>query len=176
MARPQPEDERMRGRSIEEKLSEKFDFLQLSREERRDDLFDELVRSIEVLFKAVPDAYNDFIKERSEIEKELSEELNKIEKAASVAHDKINEESIRSEGMYEAMWEYREVLEEIIMELMQKHGLVILQQKTYGEVEPVVEVESVEEPESVPEEYIPEPEPERPKKKPHLSRRLNREA
>ena len=65
MVRPQAEYEELRGRSIEEKLSEKFDFLQLSREERHPVLFDELVRSIEVLFKAVPNAYNDYIKEKT---------------------------------------------------------------------------------------------------------------
>lgn len=167
MARPQPEDERLRGRSIEEKLSEKFDFLQLSREERQPDLFDELVRSIEVLFKAVPDAYNDFIKQKETMDNELEEELVSVEQEALRSNDKISEDTLRSDKSYVARWEYREVLEEIIMELMQKHGLVIIQQKIYGEIEPVVEVETVEEP----IEELPEPIPELQKKKPHLMKR-----
>jgi len=168
MVQFQPEDERIRGRSIEEKLSEKFDFLQLSREERHSELFDELVRSIEVLFKAVPSAYNDFITQREVMDKELEKELISIEKRAMLAQDKISEDAVRSDKSYDARWEYREVLEEIIIEIMQKHGLVILQQKTFGEVEPIVEVETLEEEELVPEEEEEPPEP--PRKRPHLMR------
>jgi len=175
MVQFQPEDERLRGRSIEEKLSEKFDFLQLSREERHEGLFDELVRSIEVLFKAVPSAYNDFIVNKTELDKELQSELYNIEKEVSNAQDKISEQTIRSNKTNDAEWQYREVMEEIIMEIMQKHGLVILQQKTFGEVEPVVEVESLEEEEIPEEEEISEP-PEKVRKKPHLLRNINRES
>ena len=168
MVKPQPEFEKLKGKSIEEKISDKFDYLQLSREERQPDLFDELSRSIEVLLKSKPKAYSEFIEAKQQMDVELANELYRIEEKATNAQDKINEDTIRSDESSIAWWEYREVLEEIIMELMQKYDLLIFQNKKSRVVSPVSNFDNYKEEPEENVEQQPEETPE-PKRVPHLS-------
>ena len=120
----QPVEEKLVGRTLEDRLAHKFDDLQIAREDHQTALFDEIARSIEVLFKGVPEAHKELMKEKSELDKDLQEELYAIEEEAKIAKDEIHRQSIYNSRGFKAMWDYREVYEEIIIEVMQKYQLI----------------------------------------------------
>jgi len=120
----QPVEERLVGRTLEDRLAHKFDDLQLSREDHQADLFDEIAKSIEVLMKAVPRAFQELMEYKEELDKDLDEESRAIEQEASYARDEIQKQAVYQSRGFKAMWDYREVYEEIIMEVMQKYKLI----------------------------------------------------
>jgi len=156
-----PSEEReVIGRTLEDRLAEKFDILQLAREQRNDVAFEEIARSVEVLLKVIPDAYNILQYQKNQLEKDLDEQLDDIERRAQNAPNKINADSIRTNESFQAKWDFREVYEEIIIELLQQFKLVPIRHPVYGGIEPV-ETEYIPE-EIEEEEEIPSP-PEKPK-------------
>jgi len=112
------------GKYLEDRLQVKFDDLQIAREDRQADLFDEIAKSIEVLFRAVPQAHEDLQQEKDTLDEDFENELRDIELEASRARDDIHRNAILQNRGYSAQWEYREVYEEILIDVMQKHGLV----------------------------------------------------
>jgi len=118
------EKQKKPGKYLEDRLQVKFDDLQISREDRQAELFDEVAKSIEVLFRGVPKAHEDLIAEKQSLDEDFENELRDIELEASRARDDIHRNAILQSRGYSAQWEYREVYEEIIMDVMQKHGLI----------------------------------------------------
>ena len=181
-----PGEERIEGRTLEDRLAKKFDELQIARENRNGDLFDELSKSIEVLLLGVPDAHKELKQEKEKLDKDLEDELYNIERSASYAKDPIQSQLYKQTKSYDIMWEYREVYEEIIMEVMQKFRLIPLRYIPRSSIEAPktesIDLTANEPAESVttdfepisndePFEIEPTPEPPKPKKKSRLLRR-----
>ena len=117
-------DEVSFGRSLEERLSNKFDALQLARENQNEDLFDEISKSILVLIKAVPSVFDELMNRKDELDKELQDTLQSIRREASYAKDEIQRQGFIKYENFKAQWDYRELLEEIIMEVLEAHSLI----------------------------------------------------
>jgi len=117
-------DEVSFGRSLEERLSNKFDALQLARENQNEDLFDEISKSILVLIKAVPSVFDELMNRKDELDKELKDTLQSIQREASYAKDEIQRQGFIKYENFKAQWDYRELLEEIIMEVLEAHSLI----------------------------------------------------
>lgn len=130
-----PVDEQIFGRTLEDRLANKFDDLQIAREDHQPDLFDEIAKSIEVLLKALPDAFNELMYEKSELDKDLEEETKFIGRQASMAVDDIDRQAIYQSRGFKAMWEYREVYEEVIMEVLQKYHLIPVRKPQQSSIE-----------------------------------------
>jgi len=167
--------EKIRPITIEDRLAIKFDDLQVAREDRVHDLFDEIVKSIEVLFKALPNAYNELMEEKRKLNIELQKELLALREEANQARDDIDKQKLINEKSYRLHWEYRDIIEEIIMEVMQKNNLVIFGiSLTPAEVEPkqTTSNDYAEQRQEEPTYYEPVEEQQETKpvkKKPHLS-------
>lgn len=125
---------------LEDRLAQKFDDLQVSREDRQPELFDEVAKSIEVLLRAVPDAYNDLMEEKETLNNDLYEEVNKIEQEAANAQDEIYRQAILQNKGFTAQWDYREVYEEIIIGVMQKHGLIPMMRSSRSMLESMPDI------------------------------------
>jgi hypothetical protein len=121
-----PTDEKIFGQTLEDRLAHKFNELQEARENRQSELFDEIAKSIEVLLKGVPDAYSDLMKEKTELNRDLEVETRDIQSEVSFARDDIHKQAIWEKRGYKAMWDYREVYEEVIMDTFQKYQLVTI--------------------------------------------------
>jgi len=135
-----PEEEKpIISRTLEDRLADKFDALQAAREERNHVLFDEIARSIEILLKAIPDAYNQLMVEKAELDKDLVEQLAYIEQQATAAPNQIYRDAILNNESFVAQWDYRETYEEIVIELLQRAKLVPIRQQVYGEIQPIEE-------------------------------------
>jgi len=163
------ESEKPSGSTLEERLAYKFDGLQLSREERNHELFDEIAKSIEILMKGLPEAYEELTALKEELIKGLNEELKSIEEEASMATDNIQREFITNQKSYGIKWEFREIYEELIMEVLQKFDLILIRggKRSYLESlpEPAVlqpaDMEPVEEQPIMQEQYQ-QPVPQQP--------------
>ena len=179
------ERERNTKHLLEDRLAQKFDDLQLAREERVPHLFDEIGRSIEVLLRAVPQAYQELAFERQQLDAELEEAIYEIYRQASQAPDPIYRDAIVNNKSSAAEWEYREAYEEIIIDVLQKHGLVTMMRTARSQLEtPFTQMQYQPEQEFQPQ---PEPVPQQQKpvvqaqqvqenKKPHLvSRKAKKE-
>lgn len=144
------------GKTLEDRLAFKFDEMQMSREQRNHLLFDEIARSIEILLRAVPNVYTQYIAEKTELDKDKALLDMEIEDRVRNAPDKITAGYIQNVEGYQNEWEYRETLEEYIMELLSMWKLVVTRQEDYARIEPapqetptekVAEVEFIDEPE-----------------------------
>jgi len=153
-----PKESIKESSSLEDRLTRKFDDLQLARETRNHVAFDEISKSIEVLFKAVPKAHKDLMEEKKTLDEDLEEILGAIEEKAVNALDKITQQAIIENEGFSAQWEYRELYEEIIIELLQKYDLIPMKSPSYAEIESIPE-----EKEEKVVEIEPEPEPEKPR-------------
>ena len=131
-----PEESKLVGRTLEDRLADKFDRLQQAREDKQEDLFDEISRSIEVLLKGVPQAHDDLVHQREELDKDLKDVFKNIEVEANSARDDINRRAIMTASMFKAKWEYREVYEEIIIETLQKYKLLLLRRPMVSDIVP----------------------------------------
>ena len=60
-----PAEDKIIGQTLEDRLAHKFDDLQVAREDHQDGLFDEISKSIEVLMKAVPQAFEDLMRNKA---------------------------------------------------------------------------------------------------------------
>ena len=170
MVKPQEEKE-VGIMMLEDRLAEKFDTLQLAREQRNHIVFDEIARSIEVLLRVIPSAYNLLLQDKATLEQALIEQLDEIEGRAQNAPNKISADSIRNNEAFQAQWDYRELYEEIIIDLMQRFKLVPIRYPMLSEVQAPEKEEAVEPPVPTlvpepPQQKIPTPTPT---KKPKLS-------
>ena len=156
---------------LEDRLAQKFDDLQLAREERIPGLFDEITRSIEVLLRAVPQAYQDLQFERHSLDAELNDAEYQIQMEASRAQDSIHRQVIIESKSNAVEWEYREALEETIIDVLQKHGLVSMTRTVRSQLEmPQPQTQQIQpEPQMQPQpiQQAP-PQPAQQEKKPHL--------
>lgn len=168
MVRP-PEEKTMIGRTLEDRLADKFDALQMAREQKNSFLFDETTRSIETLLIAVPGAYNQLMGEKKSLDEDKTKINNDIEHRAINAEDKIKEQYIRNVEGYQAEWEYRETYEEVLMEIMAVWSLITIESKEYEELLPSI-VEEQPAPIQPPQPVEPM---RQPKGKPKLSIRKN---
>jgi len=126
-----------------------------------DSLFDELSKSILVLFRALPEAYNKIITAQEQLDKTFQDETAKVYKEVQNAKDPIDQEFLMNQRMEGLRWEYREIMEEIFIDVMQEFDLVEMNRPPqYG----VISQEQPEpQPEAQPQEQQPppsEPEPE----------------
>jgi len=117
-------------------LADKFDNLQQAREARQEELFDEISRSIEILLKGVPQAHDDLIHQKEELDEDLKDVFKNIQVEASGARDDINRNAIINASAYKAKWDYREVYEEIIIETLQKYKLLLLRRPIISDIIP----------------------------------------
>jgi len=158
--------------TLEGRLASKFDDLQIAREIRNPTAFDELGRSIEVLFKGIPKAYEELMKQKEELDEELEGIFQGIQERAEQASDVVYRDAILKNQSYQAEWIYREAYEELIMETLQKFDLIPIKSPKYASIEstPSTSVMQEPEPEEEPEEPEPMPKPkQQPQKKPKLS-------
>ena len=156
--------------TLEGRLASKFDDLQIAREIRNPTAFDELGRSIEVLFKGIPKAYEELMKQKEELDEELEGIFQGIQERAEQASDVVYRDAILKNQSYQAEWIYREAYEELIMETLQKFDLIPIKSPKYASIESTPSTSVMQEPE--PEEEPEEPEPTlkpKPQKKPKLS-------
>jgi len=163
-----PEEKEAKNRTLEDILLEKFEMLQLTRENRNDAVFDEISKSIEILLRAVPDAYGQLMQERREMDLELETELRNVEQKAIRAPDKIASDAILNKESYAVLWEYREVYEEVIIDIMQQHNLMPKRNVVLGGFSRQPTSDETEE-EQLPEQAVVE------QKKPHLSVKTQRQ-
>jgi len=160
--------------TLEGRLAKKFDDLQMAREYRDPNAFDEIGRSIEVLFKAIPKAYEELMEEKEDLGTELEEVFADIQERADGANDIITKETMLSNQSYQAQWAYRESYEELIIEKLQKFDLIPINNPKYASIESdgTVAVEEPEEDKEVVE--VEEVEEElKPKKKPKMKPKLS---
>jgi len=161
--------------TLEDRLLDKFDDLQIAREDGQQGLFDEIVKSIEVLFKGLPPAYNDLMEAKQLLNKELSEEYKKLQQEAMNAKDDIDRQVLLNQKSIKLQWEYRDTYEEIIMEVLQGYILIRFESNLTSEAynkyeEPEVVEEQPQQPQQQEEQPVPmEPIPEETtEKKPKL--------
>lgn len=152
--------------TLEGRLARKFDDLQMAREMRNPTAFDELGRSIEVLFKAVPRLYDELMEEKDELDEELDTVFADIQQRAENANDVVSRDAIMNNQSYQAQWAYRETYEELLIEKLQKYGLISIKNPKYSMIESDASTAVVEEPEEVEVEPEEEEEEEKPKPKP----------
>jgi len=163
------------NRTLEDRLADKFDTLQLAREQRNHQVFDEIVRSIEILFKAIPDLYEQYRTEKDEMDVDKEALVMEIEEKASNAPDRISAQYIRNVEGFQVEWDYREALEEYLMELMSNWKLVVTKQEDYAYIEPVKkeikkpEPIDIAPPTPIEPELQPQPQQTPPVRKPKLS-------
>ena len=161
--------------TLEGRLARKFDDLQLAREMRNSEAFDELGRSIEVLFKAIPRIYEELMQEKEELDKEVEAVYEDIAKRAEEASDIVYRDAIIKNESYQTEWAYREAYEELIMDKLQKFDLIPIRSPKYSALESTASTSVMidkEEEEQEEQEEKPQPEKEKPKqkaKKPKLS-------
>jgi hypothetical protein len=125
---PELERKNQNARTLEQQLTDKFFQLQTAREERytegSDVMFDEVAKSIETLLRAIPEAFNLLITKRSELDSAFEEERNTIYQEVSRAPDDITKDFLWNQRIGAAKWEYRELYEELIMDVMQTFQLI----------------------------------------------------
>jgi len=170
MVRP-IEREKNPNHMLEDRLAQKFDDLQIAREEGAAGLFDEIAKSIEVLLRAVPTAYNELQQQKQELDQEIEQVLYQIQLDARSAQDKIYRDAIINRKTDQAEWEYREVYEEIIIDILQKHGLISILRNSRSQLSNMEQQQhqtKMQAPQQE-EQEEPEPEPEQEQQnKPHL--------
>ena len=140
----------LHSKTLVDRLAAKFDILQLAREERNAPVFDEVSRSIEILLKGRPTAYNTLIQEKNDMYQDLQHEYEIIRQRAQLARDVINEKKFFDDNVESAGWEFRFAYEEVVMEIFEKFNLI--RDLNYGQPsvdvvseKPVVKAEPVRE-------------------------------
>jgi hypothetical protein len=125
---PELEKRNHNAKTLEQQLTEKFFYLQTAREERynagSDVVFDEVSKSIETLLRAIPEAFNSLVSKRSELDSAFEEERSQIYAKASQAPDDITKDFIWNQQLDAAKWEYRELYEELIIDVLQEFQLI----------------------------------------------------
>jgi len=122
----------MHSETLEEGLYRKFGELQIAREDKSAEMFDEITKSIEVRLIAVPRAYQELMASKEPMLSMLHEEKTKIIQEAEQTMDVINRQKYLNQENYEIEWEFRDVYEEQIMYIMQKYRLVAMTAPSYG--------------------------------------------
>jgi len=173
-----------RATTLEERLTLKFDELQEAREDNNLGLFDEIAKSIEILFKGLPTAYNMLMQAKNELEQQVTIAKNETLMKANQAQDEISKQHIIKKEFYDLEQEQRDLYEEIIMEVLQRYNLILFKSISTPESyapyeEPELIPEQSEQSEQQPVQYVPEeqpvpeqvPEPVQQEKKPRLLKR-----
>ena len=115
-------------RTLEQRILEKFDKMQVCRENRDQEgageLFDELSRSVELLMTGLKEANAFFSEKKKSIDSAFKEEQKKIESKLKSAQDDISRQIIWNTELVKLLWEYRDILESLTMETINKFGLV----------------------------------------------------
>lgn len=162
MVRPNMK-ERWQVKTLEGRLSDKFDLLLIAREDEDAVSFDEFSKSIETLLIAVPEASEKLKTEKEQMIMELEQQYKEIARRMDDAPDSISRDSIGKQLTSQVDWAFRDEYSRLLMEIFYEYHLVPMQfiEKT------TIKPESKPQPEAEPE---PEPQPkqEQPKKKPKL--------
>ena len=165
----QPKEVFEKGRTLEDRLADKFDQLQQAREMADGDGFDETCHSMEILFKGIPQAYEVLMEEKQEMDADLEKIFAEIEAKANTLIQDPTRQAYMNHEKAMANWEYRETYEELLIDIMREFSLIPMRYTTYADMQSTSDEEPIE---LNPEEEKEEPEPpvEEPKdKKPHLS-------
>ena len=160
MVRPNMK-ERWQVKTLEGRLSDKFDLLLVAREEGDSVAFDEFSKSIETLLLAVPEASNKLKQEKQSMLLELEDQYTAIRRRMENAPDSISRQSIGEQLSEEVDWAFREEYANLLMEIFHQHNLVPMQFIEKTQVTPIAQPEPVQ-------QQKPEPIKEEPNKKPKL--------
>lgn len=160
--------EKWQVKSLESRLSDKFDLLLVAREEENALLFDEFAKSIETYLIAVPEALNTLREEKQEMTEELKKEYKKIEQRMINAPDAITRESIGKQLTQQVDWAFREEYSDVVMEVLYRYNLVPMQLIERTKVQPTYQPTPQKPPEQKPPEPPPAPKQEEVRKKPSL--------
>lgn len=158
-------------KTIEQQITEKFYELQISRQEKTsegsDVAFDEISKSIEVLLRGIPEAYNYLITKRQALDQAFIQERENIYKESQGARDEIEKDFILKQKLGSAKWEYRELYEEMIIDTMHDFQLIYTTRPPQISVIPSTngEEEVPQEQESIPDAEPVMQQPQEPMKK-----------
>ena len=119
-----PRESRIRGATVEEVMWEKINAMQDAREFGDGEQFDEITNSLEKLFRAFPKALNELIEAQEQLEQVLYQEKLRVIAEANQAPDVITREKFIGDESLSLEWEYRNLYEEAILDIMQKHDLI----------------------------------------------------
>lgn len=115
-------------KTLEQRIIEKFDHMQVCRESRNQEgageMFDELLRSVELLITGLDDANKFFSEKKKKLDEMFKEEKKKIETKLVHAQDEIVRQVIWGKEMTDLSWEYRDLLESLLMETINKFGIM----------------------------------------------------
>jgi len=141
----------LRGSTVEETIWHKIDYLQECRENTWGDKYDQLINSIEKLFRAFPKVREEIGLIKDELDVVFYDEKIKIGEEADRAGDIINREKYIKEEIEELMWEYRNLYEDAIIDTMQKYKLIPMSKPHYTEMKSIIPDETIIE--SQPQEF-----------------------
>lgn len=117
-----------KSRTLEQRIVEKFDKLQIARENRfqegADSLFDELSTSISMLLRCLPKADEYYKVEKKKLDDAVIEERNKLIDKVKSAPDEISKQFIYNQNIDKISWEYRDLMESLFMDIIIKFNLM----------------------------------------------------
>ena len=157
------QNRRADAKTLDERLADKFDLMQIAREEHNAALFDEFSKSIEILLKGTPRAYQEYNATKQSMVNDLNEQYQSIEAKVNNAPDALTRDHMGRSLLSNAEWTFRETLEEVLMELFEKYDLIPMASPPPADIRDATQEES----EQYEEKHEPQPQPE-PKKKPKL--------
>lgn len=124
-------------RKLEDRLADKFDLLQLAREQGMGDLFDQYSRSLEVLLTAHPRAYQEFNAEKDEMVADLNRAYEQIRSMMEKAPDALTRDHFARTNQNKVDWEFRNLYEETMMGILSKYNLIPIREHNVTRAEPV---------------------------------------
>jgi hypothetical protein len=137
-------NEKWQVKTLEGRLSDKFDLLLIAREESNANAFDEFAKSIETLLLAVPEASKKLQEEKAQMVRELEQQYNDIIRRMENAQDSISRDTIGNQLTNEVDWAFRDEYSELLMEIFYEYNLVPMQFLEKTIVEPEVKSSIVE--------------------------------
>jgi len=181
---------KIRGATAEEFIWHKVNYLQEARESGDGAIFDEVMNSVEKLFRAFPKAHQELMAIKQQLDAVYFREKENIIREADRSRDVINRQNYIENESNDLDWEYRNMYEEAIIDVMQKQNLIPMSRPHYTEMQsthesqmnsqpkPQPQVKPQPQPQQQPQpQYQPqytegekiEPQPKKKKKKPKLS-------
>lgn len=155
--------ERWQVKTLERRLSDKFDLLLVAREEEDAVSFDEYSKSIETLLIAVPKASEKLKTEKEQMIMELEQQYKEIARRMDNATDSISRDSIGKQLTSQVDWAFRDEYSRLLMEIFYEYHLIPMQFTEKTTIKP----ESKPQPKVKPEtKNKSEPKQEQPKQKP----------
>lgn len=150
---------KIRGATAEEFIWHKVNYLQEARETGDGEIYDEVLNSVEKLFRAFPKAHQEMLAMKQQLDAVYYREKENIIREADRSRDVINRENYISEQSNDLDWEYRNLYEEAIIDLMQKHNLIPMSRPHYTDMQSSGESKMESQPSQPPQQTPPQPQP-----------------